>query len=505
VQGVFICVNPDSVSGTVTLPADTPTENATFTLQYSCDPNVDQPCPNNAAAYTIWQGSINVQIIGCGPKITSVSPAGWWAGQKQDITITGNCFLTPTDTGGPSKVTVSDGANAVTLSNVSVISSTQITATVHVTKDAPADPAETANLTVTNTSSSGAPQSATANPAPVVLPVPVIKWRGKKISGNGAKNQSVIVGQPVELTTLPASLPGGFTISKSTWDMDGTTIKQYHEDDDTGISVDETDLDTQDTTFYWLYPDTGLNVTYEYCATDPSNIQMCTSPQAKTTFKATEPNISLTTTEPYDKGKVNELAVCGQKAKRAVMFYGNLNYPPGQCSGAYVGPPGINLAASGASAGNYVFVQVVQMDTLTWHGPAPYSCGPYQVVLDGHYPFRGVYPNAPSVAYDGPAMTLPSKYTSGERDFDATMYLLWKPDQLSGTGTASIPVPIGYQEWYFVATTDQKLPIGNGKWTKPNTTAHGDIGGYQASQATDNAVYGYPEWNGVSDIASCTP
>jgi hypothetical protein len=72
------CITPDLVSGTVTLPADTPTENAAFTLQISCDPDVNQPCPNNAAAYTIWQGSINVQIIACGvPKITSALVDGY--------------------------------------------------------------------------------------------------------------------------------------------------------------------------------------------------------------------------------------------------------------------------------------------------------------------------------------------------------------------------------------------------------------------------------------------
>ena len=77
------CITPsllsgNTLSGTVTLPADTPTENAAFTLQISCDPDVNQPCPNNAAAYTIWQGSINVQIIACGvPKITSALVDGY--------------------------------------------------------------------------------------------------------------------------------------------------------------------------------------------------------------------------------------------------------------------------------------------------------------------------------------------------------------------------------------------------------------------------------------------
>ena len=484
----IVVVSLAEFTATVTLSADVPAQTAD--LQVGC---VDYMCGDEV--------NTPVQIVS-GLTITSVTPAAWWAGQKKDITITGTNFLTKSDTGGPSQVTLTDGANDVTLSDVKVLSSTQITATVDVTKKAPA---ETVTLTVTNPSTNGTPETATASPAPVVLPVPVIQWLGKKISGDDAKNQSVKVGQPVELTTIPATLPGGFTVSKSTWDIDGTTIKQPHEDDDSGFSVDETDLNTQNTTFYWLYPDTGLNVTYDYCATDPNQNQLCTSPQAQATFKATEPNISLTTTEPYGKGKVNELAVCGQKAKEADMFYGDLNYPPGKCLPPYVGPPGINLTASGASGGKYVFVQVIQSDTLTWNGPTPHSCGPYQMVLDGFYPFPGVNPNAPSIAYDGPGMSLPNKYTSGKRDFDAIMYLLWQPPQLSGTGTASIAVPIGHQEWHFVATTDQKQPIGSGKWEKPDTTAHGDNGVYQASQATDNDQDGYPSWSGASEISSCNP
>lgn len=411
--------------------------------------------------------------------------------------------MTKSDAGGPSQVTLTDGANEVKLSNVQVVSSTQITASVNVSKKAPA---ETVTLTVTNHSRSGTPQTATANPAPVVLPVPVIKWKGTEISGDGAKNQSVKVGQPVELTTTPTSLAGGYTVSKSTWVVPGTNIKQYHEDDDNGISVDETDLDTANTSFYWLYPDTGLNVTYDYCATDPSGNQLCTSPQAKATFKATRPTISLTTTEPYGKGKVNELAICGQKAKEAYMFYGDLYYALGKCAPPYVGREGIDLNASGASGGKNVFVQVIQSDTLTWNGTTPYSCGPYQMVLDGAYPFPGVNNvKMPTFAYDGPGMSLPNKYTSGKRDFDAIMYLLWQPDQLSGTATASIPVPIGHQEWHFVATTDQEQPIGKGKWEKADTTAHGDNGGYQPSQATDNDQYGYPHWHDVSPISECKP
>jgi hypothetical protein len=454
----------------------------------------------------LWQiASTSAQYTACStPTITSITPSGWWAGQKQDITINGGCFQTSSDAGGPSKVTLTDGANEVKLSNVSVGSTTQITATVNVTKKAPA---ETVTLTVTNPSGSAKPGSATANPAPVVLPVPVIKWRDKKISGDNANNQSVIVGQPVELTTTPATLPGGFTVSNSTWKIEGTTIKSY-QGDDSGITLEDTDLDKQNTTFYWLYKDDPLDVTYEYCATDPNANQLCTSPQAKATFKATRPKIDLTVTNPYNRAKVNELPVCGQKKeKMAHMFYGDLHYRSG-CTPPYTGPVGIDLTASGGGNGTYKFVQVLSTDTLTWNGQKPFHCGPYVNVLDFGFPFPGVSPlppAAPQKAYDGPGQSLPNIYSSGTRDFHAVMYLLWQPPQLKGTSTTSYPVPIGHQEWQFMAIADQKAPIGEGKWRQPTTTAAGKVGDFVPSSESDNPVYGYPTWDGVSGITSCDP
>jgi hypothetical protein len=79
------------------------------------------------------------------------------------------------------------------------------------------------------------------------------------------------------------------------------------------------------------------------------------------------------------------------------------------------------------------------------------------------------------------------------------MYLLWQPGQLSSSGTPSIPVPIGYQYWNFVASAFQDPPIGNDHWNKHTTlTASGDDGeGFEPAQATDNAVYGYPQWNSI--------
>ncbi len=503
-------VSPSEVDAVVTVPSTVPSETACVELaaisptvvlgNASVRSDASAPCPDSG-----YETGFPVQIVGAGLTIASVTPLGWWAGQKQDITITGSGFLTSTDPGGPSQVTAT--ASGVTLNNVQVVSATQITASVRVTKDASA---ETVTLTVTNPATgNGSPNSATANPVPVVLPVPVIQWRGKTISGDNAKTRKVKTGQPVELTTTPATLPGGFTIIEPKWDIDGTTIKQYHEDDDDGISVDETDLDTPNTSFYWLYPDTGLNVTYEYCAAGSDGAQYCTSPQAKATFNAAEPNIFMSTWDSREPS-IEQLAVCTDNDKYApYLGYGNLSGPAPGCPGKQDGEVGIKLPASGASGGKYVFVQIVDADFDLYTSPAPAGgspapppivCGPH-AGLDKAYPFPGVNdPKSPTFAYDGPQMALPQAYASGTRNFHATMYLLWQPDQLSSTGTPSIPVPIGYQFWQFIATASQNPPIGNDKWNKhPTLTASGDEGqGFTPSSPWDNSIYGYPQWSYIS-------
>lgn len=482
---------------TIAPAASVPTEQATFLFYEYCDPSIDEGGCAGPVNVPIWEYTLTVQIIGCGtPTITSVTPDGWWAtGQQQTITINGSCFLTSSDAGGPSKMILTDGAGAVTLSNVNVVSSTQITASVKVTKKAPA---ETVTLTVTNPPSGSTPGSAAASPAPVVLPVPVITWRNRTISGDDAqnKNPSVIVGQPVELTTTPATLPGGFTVSKSTWDIDGTTIKKY-DGGDSGITLEETDIDTQNTTFYWLYPDDPLNVTYEYCATDPNGNQFCTSPQAKATFNAKGPDSSnALSTWDSDEATIEHLTDCTTNTKSPYLGYGDLSGPAPGC-GAQSGTPGIKLTASGASGGKYVFVQLIDADSRTYTSSAgSYTCTT-SPNLDTKFPYPP-YTNEPNVAPDGPQMPLPSPDLSGQRDFLATMYLLWQPDKLNGATKPSIPVPIGHQQWQFKAITDQKKPIGNGKWEKPTLNAHGDTGGYVPSQDTDN-LYGYPVFTDTSN------
>ncbi len=417
-----------------------------------------------------WQiASTSAQYLACSiPTITSVTPDGWWTSQSADITINGGCFLTSSDANGPSKVTVTDGKHAVTLSNINVVSSTQITATVNVTKKAPS---ETVTLTVTNPSGSATPGSAIANPAPVVLPIPVILWKNKTISGDDAqiKNPSVIVGQPVELTTTPATLPGGFTISNPTWTIPGTNVQRFSHPN-SGIVLTPTQTDQPNTTYYWLYPQDDMNVVYTYCATDSNGIQICESPEAEAVFKAKSPGNLTLATDDSKLALVRKLDVCNPVGTEPFLEYGDLSGPAPGC-GPDEGDPGIHLTASGASSGSYVFVQIVQADINEYThatGPSPTYCGVHDG-LDGGYPFTAVKGQNHQIAYDGPQMGLFPNDLTGTRNFHASMYLLWQSDE-----PKSIPVPIGFQDWQFVATAVQNT---NGKWERHGIlTASGDEG-----------------------------
>jgi hypothetical protein len=388
---------------------------------------------------------------------------------------------------------VTEGTGTVKLTNITVVDATTITATVKPSDDSTA---EQATVTATNPASGGGPAPPPATYSATILPIPKIQWKGNPISGNGAKTQKVKVGQPVELTTTPATLTGGYTISQSTWNIDGATIKSYTANN-SGITIQETDLDTQNTTFYWLYPDTGFNVTYDYCASDPNGNALCTSPQAKATFNAIEPNALLSTWDSKE-ATIEQLTNCANNAKVPYLGYGNLSGPIPECQEQQNGTPGIKLTASGASGGKYVFVQLINSDSRTYTSAAgSYTCTTVPN-LDTRYPYPP-YSNEPNVAPDGPEIPLPSINISGERNFLATMYLLWQPDKLGGSSMQSIPVPIGHQQWAFSAKADQKQPIGNGKWKTPEEpNAHGDTGAYAASYDGETNLHGYPVWNDVA-------
>ncbi len=142
---------------------------------------------------------------------TPVSPSVWFAGKTYPIVVKGTGFTTPanaTDSCPATQITVSVNTGSVALSDVTVLDSTTITATV--APDA-TDPAETAEVNLWGPPSGGTPvldaepaaaASPMANPASLnsiapaaglalvaqtpkpILPVPVITWtyNSQKIS-----------------------------------------------------------------------------------------------------------------------------------------------------------------------------------------------------------------------------------------------------------------------------------------------------------------------------------
>jgi len=154
------CVSATKITATVTLPASDTAQIACVGVDYwEADvirkaasvrktASISSDACSESSSWIVTSASFAVPVYPV-LTVTSVKPDGWWASKKQDITITGTGFFMASDPGGPSKVKVTDGGHAVTLSNIVVVSSTQITASVDVTKDAPNAPAETATLTVT--------------------------------------------------------------------------------------------------------------------------------------------------------------------------------------------------------------------------------------------------------------------------------------------------------------------------------------------------------------------
>jgi hypothetical protein len=490
---------------------------------------------NGNAGYNVYCAEITVMPCAM-PTIAAVTPDTWFAGKSYKTTITGTGFI-PADQAtascpeSPLTITAATGtaatANAsiasaarvataatastalatpatatstggVTVTDIKVVSPTEITATV---KPAANDTTETAQVTVGT-----APYIAASTAQITNLPPPIIQRYGKTISG---KTTNVTVGQPVELTSEPDPKdmwPVGYKITKSTWTVGGTNIGAYDGSDE-GITLTPTVLNDTKTTFYWLYASNGLKVTYTYCATGPDGVEVCPpSTTVSATFNAKGGGNSISMdVGGFDNATIQNLDTCtsGSKNKSGTtpyLEYGDRTGPAPTCINAQnqIGPWGITLTAKGAESGKYVFAQYVVSDaeTYTTFSGSNNVCGPNSG-LDRDYPYPAV--QTPSEAVDVLEMPLlPNNYATGTRSFDAKMYLLWKPNQLDGATAPSIPVPIGYQEWIFdgnatCVQSGAKCNWKDAKMTSPHN-ANKTPSAFIYSTASDNALYGYPQW-----------
>lgn len=213
-------------------------------------------------------------------------------------------------------------------------------------------------------------------------------------------------------------------------------------------------------------------------------------------------------TKDSDEASIENLNVCNSKGEvngtAPWLGYGDLYYPSDKCSGTFHGTPGIELIASGATGGKYYFVQLINSDSRSYTSTTGgvILCGPTSG-LDGNYPYRGI--ESPTTASDGPQIPLIDNYVLASRSFNATMYLLWQPDKLSGATADPIPVPIGYQIWHVGTTADGVQGRKEWKWKNPKISPdddHGKVGDFKHSTDTDpNTWDGYPQWDGIASTS----
>jgi hypothetical protein len=380
------------------------------------------------------------------PKITSLLPKTWFAGKSYNITITGTGFNPTAVPGCPVTPVVARAASgsSVALSNMSVVSPTQITATV---TPAASDPTGVAAITV-GSSSNGAVSVRTQ------ILGNQIQWNGNTISttdGTTPPTQNAVVGQQIVLTT-PA-LPAGIITTNTTWTVNGTNIGGYTPGDGAN-SVTQTMLNNTNVTTYWANSGSAIPVTYQYSANiegaDPVNQS---SLPANATFNVTGPT-EVTVTP---SGQTFFISGNPQAMVWGIQFDATATSP-------------------NSNAGVYTWVQLVQSlnETGYLNDGTQITCtgGPG---LDTVYPYvTGLY------AEDGPTSPLDSTLQNAENDVaNYQMYLMWNP-QTSG----SIPVPLGSIGW---------STSGNVVWNSSSNTWTKVSGGTTFGTFTTSSP-SYPLW-----------
>ncbi len=437
-----------------------------------------------------------VQIKGCADEtITSVSPNIWFAGKAYKTTITGTNFITKekaTKLCPVSKVDATATSSNVSVSDVTVVSDTQITATIKPDADSTVEPG---TVTVDSVSSN------------TQIIDNEIQWNNQGnnqiITGvYSTGTQQVVVGQQILLTSNP-NLPANITVTDSTWTVGGTRIGGYTVNPTSAIvkELKDDDLKNKPTiTFYWVYP-TDSPVTLNYCVTIPglsaddiANKLNCSLTE-KATFNVTGPGDAQMTTDPYSSVNIVQLIIspCRPVDLTYFMQYGQTSgYFENQCPnmGGETGTPGVLFTAPGSSSpsGTYSFVQYLNHDSMTYTytaGTSSETCST-KPGLDGLYPYP-LYGDGE--AADAPSVGLLPAYRKVSRNFDATMFLLW-----TSSTPNSIPVPVGSQKWHFQASTRNPSAPTKQSWTTPVSQFLGANGEFvpSAPSQTDN---GYPTWS----------
>jgi hypothetical protein len=427
-----------------------------------------------------------IQIKGCADEtITSVSPNIWFAGKAYTTTIMGTNFITKekaTKDCPVSKVDATATSSNVAVSDVTVVSDTQITATIKPDRDSPA---EQGTVTV---------DSETSNTQIIDNEIQWNNWYITGIYSTGA--QQAVVGQQILLTTNP-NLPANITVTDSTWTIGGTRIAGYPASSTGPTSVTQlTDNDLKNKpniTFYWVYPNDSIPITYNYCVTIPGlsaddikNKLNC-GLAAKATFDASGPTGGIVPT-PTSWGITPPLTNC-YPPPSTIQFlqFGQIS---AGTSCAEQGNPGITFTAvansqpSGGGAISFVQILLKNNTTITPTPPPP-SSGDTPIIttgLDNYYPYA-----TGNVAQDSPGNGLEGADTRVHREFKAQMYEMW-----TSSNANSIPVPLGSVTWEIDGTAVLK----KGVWTLDKGST-GSANGFSPATDSDQKTHGYPTWTNV--------
>ena len=530
-------VGTGQITATVTPAATDPAETATVLVS---NPEYNTP------PYALI-ASAPAQVVLCPPiTVTAVSPNVWTAGQSYLITITGTNFVTTaaaTKNCPVSTVTATtpstNPAVTVAVSGISVVSATEITATVEATSapntgpplkggtPAPAGAiAATVEVIATPPAQSGPAPAVSAKavaldaataPAPnvdVLLASQIIctgeymQCDGETISG-GAAAASVIVGQTISLAATPSvdtlsNLPIGLTlVSPTNWTVGGTNIggrpfgTPDAGDSPTTASVTPTVLTNPTLTTYWLYPGSNIPVTFEYCVDNPdvSPITVICSPTATATFDVLGPTAQITASlssasTPPATGAwwVSPILSCDGYQ---FLVFGTI--PTTSCIIA-AAQLGIvfeitNVENVPASGGEFQWLQLKNSDVVSATEPGV-TVEPtvYTTGLDDIDPYPSITDTATGDAPDISLSNQVPPLATQTRAFSAQMYLMWS----TSVDPDAIQVPIGYVTWTIKGAAVQNS-TSNPPWSLA-TSQVATTAAYTASTDTGPPYYGMPVW-----------
>ncbi len=468
-------------------------------------------CVVSAYCYTytnsVTSNSATVRILY--PVVTSITPSSLTPGANGTLTISGTGLVSPFQ----NSPTVTTSNQSTVFGSIAIQSYNYLLQTINISYSVKSTaPSGAQTITINNGFGSG---TATINILPPP-PTPEIMFNG---SDETNQTTTVVVGQQIHLSAQIA-LPQGQTIQSQSWTVPGTAIAGYTANLNQGTVVPLTDKASQDITFYWVYPQTSSQfVTYTCCLSNGA----CLPNPVHVSFTVDGPtSVSMTATAGSPEATFRTFAT-GTWPALAFGDPVDPDVPAGMLFRASVTSPQID------PTGGLLAVQLVSRDSwfeLTSDGVSTiqYAVSPSNPPVldvtadDLNYPYEDTGSNILKTS-DSPDIRAEDDEGELQRNFSATMFLMWDPVLPSGcfpatsqsaTQCSSIPVPLGYISWQFSGAmtntlNTQSSPNSDGA---PNNTTWivNSCGGcnspltFYPSQASQNN-YGYPTWQ-ANDLQS---